>query len=176
VGGRYGFWRAASLTSIEIQSGQAVQILANTDLLAINLDEAAALGGLDAEEATTVLIFEAAVAKLQEIQPHACLAVTAGKTGSWTWDGFQRQRVAAIDVPVNSTAGAGDAFLAGLIAGKAAGLTMGDSQYLATLAAGYSVTSPHTIHPGLNRESLSAFVHSVGIQLPGTVIDFLRKV
>lgn len=175
LGSRYGFWRAASLTSAEFQSPLAVRILEHTDLLAINLDEAAALAGLDAAQTGAESIFEAAVERLREIQPTACLAVTVGKEGSWTWDGIQRRQVAAIEVPISSTAGAGDAFLAGLMAGKAAGMGMADSQHLATLAASYSVTSPHTIHPGLKRESLLGFVQDHTLELPEAVISFLES-
>jgi len=175
MGRRYGFWQAASLTSAEFRSPLAVRILVHTDLLAINLDEAAALAGLETGEMASELIFEAAVVRLREVQPAACLAVTAGKEGSWTWDGSQRRQVAAIQVPVSSTAGAGDAFLAGLMAGKAAGMGMADSQHLATLAASYSVTSPHTIHPGLKRESLRGFIQEYALELPQAVVSFLES-
>lgn len=175
LGSRYRFWRVASLTSAEMHAPLAVHILEHTDLLAINLDEAAALAGLDVAKAASESIFEAAVARLQEIQPLACLAVTVGKEGSWTWDSNQQSQMTAIDVPVRSTAGAGDAFLAGLIAGKAADLGMAESQHLATLAASYSVTSPHTIHPGLDRESLLRFVKQRALELPQAVVSFLES-
>jgi sugar/nucleoside kinase (ribokinase family) len=103
------------------------------------------------------------------------VAVTAGKQGNWIWDGRVRQHVPIIEVPVASTAGAGDAFLAGLIVGKVAELSMVDSQYLASLVAGLSVTSPHTIHPGLNCQTLQAFTEEKGIWLPDPVKVLLNN-
>lgn len=57
-------------------------------------------------------------------------------------------------VRVEGTAGAGDAHLAGLIAGLAAGLTLAESQQLATLVSAASVTSAHAIHPSMDRAML----------------------
>ena len=100
--------------------------------------------------------------------------MTAGKAGSWIWDGSARHHLPAVEAPVKSTAGAGDAFLAGLIVGRVAGLTLEDSQHLATLIAGLSVTSPHTIHPGLNRQTLQTFGDELGVWLPDSVKALLK--
>ena len=48
-----------------------------------------------------------------------------------------------------STAGAGDAFLAGVITGLVADLSLTQAQELGSLVAALSVTSPHTINPEL---------------------------
>ena len=169
LGRQYGFFTVASLNSAEIQTAEAVEIMKNTDLLAINLDEAAALTGLDMLETDPEAIFDAAVERLRQRQPKILVTVTAGKQGSWTWDGSARHHHPALEAVVKSTAGAGDAFLAGLFVGKVAGLTMIDSQYLATLVAGLSVTSPHTIHPGVNRQTLLKFAVQSGAWLPDSV-------
>jgi len=80
----------------------------------------------------------------------------------------------ALSMPVVSTAGAGDAFLAGFITGICCGLpyTKGTSDVffaatplqsateLGVLLASLSVTSPDTIHEGVNAE---------------TVYDFMKK-
>jgi ribokinase len=174
LGRQYGFFTVASLNSAEIHTVEAVKIIKNTDLLAINLDEAAALTGLDLLETGPEAIFEAAVEQLQQLQSQIFVAVTAGKQGSWTWDGSSCHNLPAMAAAVKSTAGAGDAFLAGLIVGKVAGLTMVDSQYLATLVAGLSVTSPHTIHPGVNRQTLWKFARQSGVRLPDPVKELLK--
>jgi ribokinase len=174
LGRQYGFFTAASLNSIEIQTPEAVKILMNTDLLAVNLDEAAVLTGLDLLAQDAESVFDAAVDKLQQIQPEISVAVTAGKQGSWTWDGSLRHHLPALEAPVVSSAGAGDAFLAALIVGKVAGLAMADSQYFATLVAGLSVTSPHTIHPCLNRPTLQAFAEELTVWLPDSVKALLK--
>jgi sugar/nucleoside kinase (ribokinase family) len=89
------------------------------------------------------------------------VSVTAGKRGSWVWDLRRLSRAPAPEVDAVSTAGAGDAFLAGLLAGIGADLPLTEAQELATLAAALSVTSPHTIHKGIDRESLARFAASV---------------
>jgi hypothetical protein len=51
---------------------------------------------------------------------------------------------------------------------------MADGQHLATLVAGLSVTSPHTIHPGLNRQTLQEFARELDVWLPDSVRTLLR--
>ena len=69
-----------------------------------------------------------------------------------------RYRAAPIvPAPVTSTAGAGDCHLAGLLTGLARGMPLAAAQRLGTLAAAMSVTSPHTIHKGINTETLEIF-------------------
>jgi ribokinase len=174
LGRQYGFFTTASLNSAEMQTAAAIEILKNTDLLALNIDEAAALTGLDLLDIGPEAIFDAAIDQLRQLQPEISVAVTAGKQGSWIWDGSARHNLPALEATVKSTAGAGDAYLAGLIVGKVAGLTMIDSQHLATLVAGLSVTSPHTIHPGINRQTLQKFVEQADLWLPDSVKTLLK--
>ena len=58
LGRQYRFFTAASLNSAEVQTPEAPEILRNTDLLAINLDEAAALTGLSFLENDAESVFE----------------------------------------------------------------------------------------------------------------------
>jgi len=174
LGRQYRLFTVASLNSAEIQTPEAGQILKNTDLLAINLDEAVALTRSDVVEPNFDAVFDEAVLLLQQIQPAISVAVTAGKKGSWVWDGEVRSYLPALDAPVASTAGAGDAFLAGLITSRVAGLSMADGQHFATLVAGLSVTSPHTIHPRLNRQTLQEFAQELIVWLPDSVRTLLH--
>ena len=66
----------------------------------------------------------------------------------------------AIPVKAEGTAGAGDAHLAGMLAGLAAGLGLAEAQQLGTIVAAASVTSPHTIHPGIDRGMLISLCES----------------
>jgi sugar/nucleoside kinase (ribokinase family) len=75
---------------------------------------------------------------------------------------------------VASTAGAGDAYLAGTIAGLVAGLPLSQAQELATLVAALSVTSPHTIHPEIERSSLKAFAGALPVPLSTPVQRLLE--
>jgi sugar/nucleoside kinase (ribokinase family) len=168
LGGRHGLFRAASFTSMEIEHLQGGRVLKNMDLLALNLDEASRVAGAGSSaEDTCVRAFSA----LREIQPDLRVSVTAGKGGSWTWDGERVSHVPAVQVDPVSTAGAGDAFLAGLLAGTVIGLTLPESQLVASLCGSFSVTSPHTIHKGLGWRSLHdlarAHIDEIGDALGG---------
>ncbi len=170
----HGFFRAASLTTEEMRDPSAGDILSRTDLLAINLDEAAALVGIRMDEAVPSEIVEKAVKQALHHQPSIWVTVTAGKDGSWGWDGERISRFPAIPVEVSNTAGAGDAYFGGTLAGLATGLSFGYAQEIGRLVAAMAVTSQHTIHPGINRISLAAFVNSHTIDLPHQVQQLLR--
>jgi sugar/nucleoside kinase (ribokinase family) len=159
LGTKYGFWRVAAFNSAEMLPAMEMGLLAETDLLALNQDEAAAVAGIQSwsENAPLLPIVEAALVRLREINPGLLVMITAGKDGSWSWDGEHIQHVPAFLSKVVSTAGAGDAFLAGVITGKVAGLCLSEAQELGTLVAAHSVTSPHTIDPRIDRRSLHSF-------------------
>ena len=82
LGTAHGFLRVASFTSAEIV--ELAGRLEDVDLLALNLDEAAALAGVSAESSEPEPVVRAALAKLS---PDRWLTVTAGTRGSWCWDG-----------------------------------------------------------------------------------------
>jgi sugar/nucleoside kinase (ribokinase family) len=151
---QHRFFRVASFTSEEMSSVMRDGLLRQVDLLAVNMGEAAASVGMDVEKHAPPSVAEAAVKAMTDQNPSLLISVTRGKEGSWVWDGSSLTHLPAITVPVESTAGAGDAFTAGLIAGLTAGLTLPQAQQIATLAGAVSVTSPHTINKDLARESL----------------------
>lgn len=160
LGTDHNFFRIASFTSKEMSSVLQSGMLRHTDLLAINLDEAAAAVGMSAEDNTPLSIVEAAIKTLGNINPNMEIFITKGKDGSWSWDGLSLTHVPIHKVPVESTAGAGDAYLAGLIVGLTAGLSMQEAQQLATLMGSLSVKSPHTINMEIDRESLRTLAES----------------
>jgi sugar/nucleoside kinase (ribokinase family) len=168
------FYRVASFTSEEMGTAMRAGLLRSVDLLALNLDEAAAGVRMAAETHAPASIVEATVAAMLALNPAMHLSITQGKEGSWTWDGSSLTRVPAIPVPVESTAGAGDAFVAGLIAGVTAGLSLPQAQQLATLSGAVSVTSPHTINRKLSRSSLMALCASAGRAVDKNVLTLLE--
>ncbi len=176
LGTEYGFFRAASFLAEEMNSALEMGMLGKTDLLAINVDEAAAAAGTSlAEVSDAVLeIVEAAIEKLRDINPGLLISITAGKNGSWSWDGEALVHVVAFPAKVVSTAGAGDAHLAGIIAGLVADLTLPQAQELGTLVAAHSVTSPHTIDKRIDRRSLRAFAEEINVPLCEAVRDLLK--
>ncbi len=174
LGGRYGFLRAAGLTSEEARSSEIDVLLSQADLLAVNLDEACALAGLP-DGAPVPQVLQALRGRLQALNTPKLLSVTAGKSGSWCWDGASLSFLPALPVAVAGTAGAGDAHLSGLLAGLACGFSLPQAHHLARLAAAFSVTSPDTIHKGLNRQSLFEFASTQEIVIEPSLQLFLER-
>ncbi|UCC89295.1 MAG: carbohydrate kinase family protein [Anaerolineales bacterium] len=178
LGTDYRFFRVASFVAEEMSSVVEMGMLRHVDLLALNVDEAAAMAGLTSEAGLgpvpTVEIVQAAVGKVWEINPAILISITAGKTGSWSWDGESLSHVPAFQTEVISTAGAGDAHLAGIIAGLVAGLTMPQAQELGTLTAALSVTSPHTINKEVDRKSMRAFAARIKAPLCDAVKSLVK--
>ena len=168
--GRHGLFRAASFTRAEMPEARASGLLGMVDLLAVNLEEAAAAAGLEDVAGASSSPAEAArqaVTALSREHPRLVLSITAGSRGSWTWDGDAFVHDPAIPVPAEGTAGAGDAHMAGLLCGMAAGLTLADAQQVATVVAAASVTSAHAIHPDMSRELLLRICAARVSCLPG---------
>jgi ribokinase len=168
LGTTHGFLRVASFTTAEIL--ELVGELHDVDLLALNLDEAAALAGDSTEDSDPEDVVRAALARLS---PEVWLAVTAGARGSWSWDGTTLTHRPALPVPVVGTAGAGDAHLAGIIAGLAVGLPLREAHQLGVLTAAVAVQSPHTINFELDREALRVCAQATGMPLAETVCALL---
>jgi len=163
----------AGVTSAEACSPQIWALLKNVDLLAVNLDEARALARAPQTECTAAEVLTRVAHRLQRARPGIRISLTAGKEGSWCWDGGALAHTPAFVTEVVSTAGAGDAHLAGLIAGLAAGLPLGQAHQLAGLVAGLSVQSPHTIHKQIDRASLNDFARRQTRALSAPVWELL---
>jgi ribokinase len=167
------FLRAASFISEEMEDARDSGMLANVDLLAINIDEAATLTSVSAEQ-MPALVVKAAVVVLRQIQPAMQVSITAGMHGSWAWDGETLTHAPAHKVDVASTAGAGDAHFAGILVGLAAGLPLDEAQQLGALTSALSVTSYHTINKGIDRESLKAFADALQATLCTSIQELLE--
>jgi len=172
---QHGLLRVASFNSEEMPAALEAGYLTMVDLLAINIDEAKAAAGITSEELPAVSVVEAAVARLQVILPQMMLSITAGKEGSWGWDGRALTHVPPCTVNLVSSAGAGDAHLGGIIAGLAAGMPMAEAQQLGGLVGGLSVTSPHTINKEIDRETLRAFAETAGVGLAESITELLSE-
>lgn len=160
----HGFLRCAAFTSDELEEAVDTGMLEAVDLLALNSDEAARLAGVSPELAAPRIV-EAAVAWLALRYPALQVSITAGSRGSWVWDGRALDHQPALEVAAVGTAGAGDAHLGGLLTGLIAGLGLAEAHQLAALVGAVKVTSPHTIHPGLDRRALAQLAE----RFPGRV-------
>jgi sugar/nucleoside kinase (ribokinase family) len=159
-----GHFRIASFVPEETSDAALGQLLDHVDLLVVNSQEAAALCGEDAAADGAVLL-----ARLRDAMGErpARLVLTCGLRGSWAWDGDAVSHAPAILGPVRSTAGAGDAHLAGVITGLVAGWSLQSANEFAALVSGVKVGSVHTIHPDLDWRLLERAAEDHGAALPG---------
>jgi sugar/nucleoside kinase (ribokinase family) len=176
LGTEFDFFRVAAFISAEIQPAIKMGLLGMTDLLAINLDEAGAVVGVEPDHESPFSIVEAAIQKLAGINPAMIVSITAGKWGSWVWDKKNISHIPAFPAQVVNTAGAGDAFLAGLIVGLVGDLSLSQAQELGTLVAAFSVTSPHTINAEIERRSLFALSSQSNFPLSEVVCNLLQDI
>jgi len=174
LGNQYGLFCTASFTTGEIVEAMSTHIIEKIDLLAINYDEAEAVAGSKADPEDPAAMVRIAVQKLLEINKEIKISITAGRNGSWCWDGVTLNYFPCVTADAVSTAGAGDAFFSGLITGLALGLPLSEAQQLASLVAGLSVCSPHTIHKGINRGSLNRFLLNSGMNFSDTILKLLE--
>jgi sugar/nucleoside kinase (ribokinase family) len=174
LGTRHGSLRIASFTSGEIPGARATGMLEQVDLLALNVDEAAALAEVDAG-LPPAEIAGAARGAVRAVSSPMQAAITAGAHGSWVWDGDAMDFLPAHPVEARGTAGAGDAHLSGILAGLAAGLPLREAHHLGALAGAVSVTSPHTINPDLEGSSLGSLADDLDLTLPSSVDALLDR-
>jgi sugar/nucleoside kinase (ribokinase family) len=163
---RHGTFRVASFTRAEMGEVRKRGLVGMADLLAVNLEEALAAAGIEEQpHAQAGLAARAAhaVERLSRDYPRLLLSITAGAAGSWAWDGAALLHVPPFRVQVQSAAGAGDAHIAGVISGLAVGCDLAEASQLAGAVAAASVTSPHSIHPGLTRSLIRALFDESGI-------------
>jgi len=199
-----GWLTAAAILPSEAAAFEAAGGFALADVLALNIDEAAAVAGLAADGADgSGAAFAAAepafgessaagpaaasrglarrcAERIADTNPSALVVVTDGPRGSYSWAGGELLYTPPLPVPeAASTAGAGDAFLAGALAGLVCGLpprkTAEDAFFgatplasaveLGTLLASFSVTSPDTIHRGADARTLRAYAGERGLAL-----------
>jgi sugar/nucleoside kinase (ribokinase family) len=163
-----GAFRVVCLTSADAISKERDELLALADLVAMNEDEASALTGrfFSAGESQTFL--DQCSGFLRSYQSTIRILVSAGPLGAFAFDGCEWTQCAAPVVPVASSAGAGDALLAGVLSALAVGIPLtagcperddfrGSALELGVALATFSVMSPHTIHPDASLDAIVAF-------------------
>jgi sugar/nucleoside kinase (ribokinase family) len=182
-------FRAAAFTTAEIPPALEIGMMRFVDLVAMNEDEAQALIGVELNLRDPFRFLKACERVISAFSDDLLVVVTAGKSGAMAIHRGAWDFCPAPEVPVASTAGAGDALLAGILAGLAMGLPFmapGNPRSLITerplssafdlgvLLAAFSVTSPHTIHPDAGISSLRAFADQLGITLGRELLRVLH--
>jgi sugar/nucleoside kinase (ribokinase family) len=181
-----GNYRVCSFALGEIEEAQIMGLFSLTDLLALNQEEASALLGDGSGPVLDDGRLAECAAQFTATHPRLRLIVSLGPKGACGFECGSSQFCPAPVLQPISTAGAGDALLAGVVCGLAAGLPFimpnecGSSfsgRVLRTaldfgvLNASFSVTSPHTIHPDAVLSNLFGFAESHG----ASISDSLRS-
>ncbi|MEO7746310.1 MAG: PfkB family carbohydrate kinase [Actinomycetota bacterium] len=170
----HGWLRVAAVVPDELPAVRGSGMLTQVDLLALNIEEAATLGGTSpgrpADEVVT-----AALSSLADLGSPAHVVVTAGARGSWTWDGQQLVHAPAADPDgaVVSTAGAGDAHLAGIVVALVAGLDLAAANAFASIVSALKVGSAHTINPDIDAHAVIDAAMRRGLALPPALAAIL---
>ncbi|MFI5915554.1 carbohydrate kinase family protein [Dactylosporangium sp. NPDC051541] len=147
-----GLFRVATFVSGEWPAAR--RLLDRVDLLVLNIDEAVAFTSPEAADVMAAAIDQMGAGSL---------VVTAGRQGSWAWDGQSLSHAAPLHVEPVNTAGAGDAHLGALIVALGRGLDLAAANRYASIVSSLSVTYPDTIAFALDAATVSA----AGGVLPG---------
>jgi sugar/nucleoside kinase (ribokinase family) len=187
---QFGNFRVASFTPAEIVEARRLNLLPLVDLLALNWEEARSLAGSGVDDPDRPenddQLLEACSSALMQANPAMRIIASAGARGAYGFTDGEWRFCPAPKVEAISTGGAGDALLAGVVCGMAAGLpftvaaggetgadnrTTDSALQLGVLLAGMSVTSPDAIHFGAGVESLRAFADAVGMSFSRHLSD-----
>jgi sugar/nucleoside kinase (ribokinase family) len=186
---RAGSFRAASFVSAEIAEAVKSGIFKLLDLVALNEEEAQHLTGVTYEPHGDSLFIDATLSWLKRNFPELRLIVSAGRQGAYAFFQDRCNHCPAPTVHVQSTAGAGDALLAGILSGLAAGLpllqckprtthievpTWHTALELGVSLASFKVQSENTIHQGACVEALLEFSQHHETRVLPTVTRFAQ--
>jgi len=152
IGRERGAFNAASFTAAEVFENKFIDLISLSDFISINRDEARAFCDGTPEEAAT---------KMKLINPSLKLAITSGGDGVYLFENERSLHIPAVEAEVVSTAGAGDAFLAGAAAGFIKGKDFFTSAKYGCAAAFLSVQSGHTIADNVTIENLKTAINII---------------
>lgn len=178
-GRKRGSLNIASLLSSEAEEFRERHGFSLVDILSVNIDEAESITNIAASISESAELAQILGREMAAINPRMRVIVTDGKNGSYCYDGNLIIHTPALLVDAVSTAGAGDAFLAGVISALCCGLplakTTSDTVFaetpvesameLGTMLAALSVTSPDTIHLSADAAVLQDFAGTRNIRL-----------
>jgi len=163
-----------SLLSSEVEEFAALNGFNLVDMLFVNSDEIRHIAKADESSSVETAVIEG-LRKLVSINPSLTVFVTCGALGVYCYSAKHLEFFPALAADVVSSAGAGDAFLAGTVAGICCGLPLlkkdknaaailSTATELGIIVAAMSVTSQDTIHPGLNATLLFDFFKSKNLK------------
>lgn len=171
-GRKRNYLNVSSVLSAETVEFRKMGGFALTGLLSVNIDEAARIVSLNADENDHQQIIKLCIDELVKDNPRISILITLGSKGVYCYSDNQLVHYPAFKVNPISTAGAGDAFIAGTISGLCCGLrlsektddgNLNDAVQLGLLLAALTVTSADTIHAKADAEELQSFARSLNL-------------
>jgi sugar/nucleoside kinase (ribokinase family) len=177
--GERGCFRAASFTSSELDEARGTGLFSLVDLVSLNAHEAATIVGADLDP-TNAAPFLASCA--DAFPAGTGVVITAGADGGYAIQRGRWTHRPAPVVEVVSTAGCGDALLAGVLVGLAGGAPLigetggpaDDAVSLGVVLASLNATSPHTIHPGATVMAVRDLAARSGVAFGGPLSALLE--
>lgn len=173
-GRRRGCYTAASFGAAEVADFLGDDTLKQVDLLALNMEEAAAVAG--AGEGVPF----ACGCRVSAINPGIALMVTGGAEGAHLFWKGRHVHCPSLQVPVVNTAGAGDCLLGTLLSAVALHIPLYDEATgrspaleLAVACAAMKVTEMDSIHFGITARTLSGFLKERHITMEETYLQRL---
>ena len=178
-GKRSGNLTVAAVASAEVQEFSEREGFSYTDILAVNIDEAQHISGHVGDQTETEWIARKCMEQLAGQNPDITILITNGAEGSYCLSKDLMEFTPALKTSVVSTAGAGDAFLAGVISGICCGLKLfkgfsvralkeaplQTAVDLGTLLASLSVTSADTINEEADTQRLYEYLTENNLQM-----------
>ena len=165
----------------EMEEAKRKRLVSQADLLALNQEEASALFESRSCHILNVGLLTRCAEEFTAARRGLRIVISAGSRGAYGFEGGRSQFCPAPLLEPVSTAGAGDALLAGILCGLAAaipfiepdghgesfsGRVLRTALEFGVLNASFSVTSVHTIHPDVTLRNLLEFAGSCGASLP----------
>lgn len=154
----------------------------NTDILAINEEEAEVFSSLDEAYVQGISnVCEASIKFIQNINPEICVIITRGEKGAYVQWKEKIYESPALDVPVVNTAGAGDCFIGTVISAllKECDLFATKEKNVAcsaldlgNIASAKKVGCKDTIDFSMNLESMYTFAQNHGIKFAENLRQF----
>lgn len=178
-----GVTRVASFATADIGQATRQGLIGNLDLLSLNEDEAAAVVGRPFDAAIRRAFLGTLSERLHQLNRTLKIVFTAGALGAFACDDGVWDHCPAPEVPITSTAGAGDALLAGVLAGRWIGLPLStparsgqpfarrglaSALDVGVLAASFKLGSRDTIPRETTRGAIARFGSTLGLSPSGT--------
>lgn len=126
-----------------------------SQMIAINMDEAAAAGGG----------IESAANKISGINPEIKIIITAGAGGSYIYEDGLLTHIACIPEDAVNTAGAGDAYLGGAAAAIISGMNFRKAAGYGAVIARFAVLSRNAIAGGVTLENVESYIREKNIPI-----------